>query len=313
MRHAALIMLRRDHPHFAREFARRSASRIARPGASMPSSLVSNIRSSTRTLRFIVRALFDAFGPRRPAWRKGRRRSMQIIDAQVHIWGSGKPSGHHRQTSIYTAEELIKEMDAAGVNGAVLHPPSWDQRLERNGCGGREEISRQVLHPRLVPARQARGAQADRDVEAATRHAGPALVVDAARAGELAHGRHDGLAVASGGTRRHADRDNGLALSSAVQPDRRAASKPEADHRPPGSGAVSERRRRRSSIWMRCVRWRSVQMSQSRRQARRVIPPRRIHSAISTTGCIASSMRTGRSGSSGAPISPACRAAIVSA
>ena len=37
---------------------------------------------------------------------------MQIIDAQVHIWGSGKPSDHHRQTSIYTAEELIKEMDA---------------------------------------------------------------------------------------------------------------------------------------------------------------------------------------------------------
>ena len=51
---------------------------------------------------------------------------MQIIDAQVHIWGSGKPSDHHRQTSVFTAEELIKEMDAAGVNGAVLHPPSWD-------------------------------------------------------------------------------------------------------------------------------------------------------------------------------------------
>ena len=29
---------------------------------------------------------------------------MQVIDAQVHIWGSGMPSGHHRQTSIYTAE-----------------------------------------------------------------------------------------------------------------------------------------------------------------------------------------------------------------
>jgi predicted TIM-barrel fold metal-dependent hydrolase len=51
---------------------------------------------------------------------------MQIIDAQVHIWGSGTPSGHHRQTSVYTAEELIQEMDAAGVYGALLHPPSWD-------------------------------------------------------------------------------------------------------------------------------------------------------------------------------------------
>jgi predicted TIM-barrel fold metal-dependent hydrolase len=51
---------------------------------------------------------------------------MQIIDAQVHIWGSGTPSAHHRQTSRFTAEELIDEMDAASVNGAVLHPPSWD-------------------------------------------------------------------------------------------------------------------------------------------------------------------------------------------
>lgn len=51
---------------------------------------------------------------------------MQIIDAQVHIWGSGTPSGHHRQVSRFTAEELISEMDAAGVHGAVLHPPSWD-------------------------------------------------------------------------------------------------------------------------------------------------------------------------------------------
>ena len=51
---------------------------------------------------------------------------MLIIDAQVHIWSGGTPSAHHRQTSVYTAEELITEMDAAGVNGAVLHPPSWD-------------------------------------------------------------------------------------------------------------------------------------------------------------------------------------------
>jgi predicted TIM-barrel fold metal-dependent hydrolase len=51
---------------------------------------------------------------------------MLIIDAQVHIWGSGRPSAHHRQTSVFTAEELIKEMDEAGVDGAVLHPPSWD-------------------------------------------------------------------------------------------------------------------------------------------------------------------------------------------
>jgi predicted TIM-barrel fold metal-dependent hydrolase len=52
---------------------------------------------------------------------------MKIIDAQVHIWGSGMPSGHHRQVPVFTAEELLKEMDAAGVDAAVIHPPvSWD-------------------------------------------------------------------------------------------------------------------------------------------------------------------------------------------
>jgi predicted TIM-barrel fold metal-dependent hydrolase len=51
---------------------------------------------------------------------------MRITDAQVHIWSSGKPSGHHRQVPIFTAQELLAEMDAAGVHGAVIHPPSWD-------------------------------------------------------------------------------------------------------------------------------------------------------------------------------------------
>jgi predicted TIM-barrel fold metal-dependent hydrolase len=51
---------------------------------------------------------------------------MKVIDAQVHIWSSGKPSGHHRQTSVFTAEELLGEMAQAGVDGALLHPPSWD-------------------------------------------------------------------------------------------------------------------------------------------------------------------------------------------
>jgi predicted TIM-barrel fold metal-dependent hydrolase len=51
---------------------------------------------------------------------------MPIIDAQVHIWGGGTPTHQHRPVSRYTAEELIAEMQQAGVDGAVLHPPSWD-------------------------------------------------------------------------------------------------------------------------------------------------------------------------------------------
>jgi len=53
---------------------------------------------------------------------------MQFVDAQVHIWAGGKPSNpNHRQVPAFTKDELLKEMDAAGVDAAVIHPPtSWD-------------------------------------------------------------------------------------------------------------------------------------------------------------------------------------------
>src|SRR5919197_3146858 len=52
---------------------------------------------------------------------------MLIVDAQVHIWGRGLPTNPaHRQISSFSQDDLIKEMDAAGVNGAVIHPPGWD-------------------------------------------------------------------------------------------------------------------------------------------------------------------------------------------
>jgi predicted TIM-barrel fold metal-dependent hydrolase len=51
---------------------------------------------------------------------------MKIVDAQVHIWSSGKPNGIHRQVSSFSKDELLKEMDAAGVDAALIHPPSWD-------------------------------------------------------------------------------------------------------------------------------------------------------------------------------------------
>jgi predicted TIM-barrel fold metal-dependent hydrolase len=53
---------------------------------------------------------------------------MHIVDAQVHIWSGGKPTNaNHRQVEKFTADDLLQEMDAAGVNGAIIHPPaSWD-------------------------------------------------------------------------------------------------------------------------------------------------------------------------------------------
>lgn len=61
---------------------------------------------------------------------------MQIVDAQVHVWAASTPerpwpARHkpHRPEPI-TAEELLREMDQAGVRRAILVPPSWEG--ERN-------------------------------------------------------------------------------------------------------------------------------------------------------------------------------------
>lgn len=53
---------------------------------------------------------------------------MLIVDAQVHIWESGTPVPIHRQVPHYTKDELLRDMDEAGVDRVVLHPPSWDPR-----------------------------------------------------------------------------------------------------------------------------------------------------------------------------------------
>ena len=52
---------------------------------------------------------------------------MRIVDAQIHLWGSGLPSNMaHRQVTSFTVEDALKLMDAAGVDAAVIHPPDWD-------------------------------------------------------------------------------------------------------------------------------------------------------------------------------------------
>jgi len=61
---------------------------------------------------------------------------MLIVDSQVHIWAANTPerpwpARHkaHRPQPI-TKDDLLNEMDAAGVDRAVLVPPSWEG--ERN-------------------------------------------------------------------------------------------------------------------------------------------------------------------------------------
>ena len=50
---------------------------------------------------------------------------MVIVDAQVHIWDAGTPNPWHRQNACFTKEELINEMDEAGIDRAIIVPPMW--------------------------------------------------------------------------------------------------------------------------------------------------------------------------------------------
>jgi predicted TIM-barrel fold metal-dependent hydrolase len=74
---------------------------------------------------------------------------MTIIDAQVHIWGADTPERPwppYGASYVHRAEplgkdELLREMDAAGVDRAVIVPPSWE--------GDRNDLALEAarLHP----------------------------------------------------------------------------------------------------------------------------------------------------------------------
>lgn len=52
---------------------------------------------------------------------------MQIVDAQIHLWGAGLPGNpSHRQVTSFTSEEAIAMMDEGGVDAAVIHLVPWD-------------------------------------------------------------------------------------------------------------------------------------------------------------------------------------------
>ena len=49
---------------------------------------------------------------------------MLIVDSQIHLWQDGKMSAQHRQIPTYSIADAVAEMASAGVDCAVIHPPS---------------------------------------------------------------------------------------------------------------------------------------------------------------------------------------------
>src|ERR1700704_2778259 len=105
---------------------------------------------------------------------------MFIADAQVHIWKANTPERPWRKgqtshrSSPLEADELLREMDAAGVNRAVLVPPTLDDdrndlaldaarlhpdryavmgRLDLEAPGAREKIATWCRQPGMLGLR----------------------------------------------------------------------------------------------------------------------------------------------------------------
>ncbi len=59
---------------------------------------------------------------------------MFIVDAQVHIWAADSPdrpwpawgAGRAHRSHPFSKDDLLREMDAAGVDRVVIVPPSWE-------------------------------------------------------------------------------------------------------------------------------------------------------------------------------------------
>jgi predicted TIM-barrel fold metal-dependent hydrolase len=50
---------------------------------------------------------------------------LRIVDAQVHIWSGGTPTPAQRQEPV-SKDQLLLEMDEAGIDRAIIVPVSWD-------------------------------------------------------------------------------------------------------------------------------------------------------------------------------------------
>lgn len=90
---------------------------------------------------------------------------MLIVDSQVHMWGANTPErpwpkrGEPQRPVPLGKEELLKEMDAAGVDRTVIVPPMWEgDRNDLALAAARTHPQRFAIMGRLNPeAPESRG------------------------------------------------------------------------------------------------------------------------------------------------------------
>ena len=150
---------------------------------------------------------------------------MQIVDAQIHTWGSGLPSNmSHWQVTHFTPQEAIVLMDEGGVDAAVIHPPGWDPNSTEMAFRAVRDYPGRFAIMGALPLDDPDIARPDRDMAATEGNARSALYLPArSGAAPAARGR---VQRALGRSRegRGADRDARHQLARGTRPYRRAAS-----------------------------------------------------------------------------------------
>ena len=78
---------------------------------------------------------------------------MLIVDAQIHLRNAGNPtSATHRQVPSYLKVDALKEMDAAGVDAALLTPHApGDPNANELAIEAARQHPRSVRDPRNFP------------------------------------------------------------------------------------------------------------------------------------------------------------------
>jgi hypothetical protein len=191
---------------------------------------------------------------------------MLIVDSQIHIWQNGlPPNPYHRQITSYSHDDALHEMDEAGVEAALIHPPAprWDAHANELAMEASVNIPVALqssgislsIGRRVVPWWIAGSS-------------GPACSAyasfPAAPSAYLAYGWHNRLAVACSRACWLACRASGSPLPARRRPYRRTASAIATPRRSHGAAGRNEGRR---SIWKPAGTPDASQIFQRRRQS----------------------------------------------
>ena len=243
---------------------------------------------------------------------------MLIVDSQIHIWENGKMSPHHRQIPTYGIDDALAEMKSAGVDAAVIHPPS-----SLGEAANELAVKAVKLHPEKfcilghfdLQSAESRGhrqalarAAGHARVPLHLQRAAPEDVVDRRLARLVLEGVREG--EPAGRSPRQREEHRG------IREDRRAASGSQDAHRSHRTRRRQGRRQGRRGLCRPSGDARARQITQCRGQAlgrAEHVEPSPIRTRTSTSTCNRSSRRSGPTAVSGAPTSRACRARIGSA